>query len=348
MFFLLLIYIALCLYKLRPHFLSSSPDYMSPERTQSVKGIFILLVFFSHFNSYAVYSGTLDNLYLSVVRAFGQCMVAPFLFLSGYGVMESIRKKGAGYVRSIPKNRVLKTLFQFVLAVIVFGLTQALLGTHFSLREWLLSLIGWDSLGNSNWYIFVAVLMYLFTFISFRLLEGFGRPALSAAGVTLLTAAYVFLMGHFGWKDYYWFDTALCYPLGLFFSLFRSRIEKLLHRRNGIYFAAAAALLAATAAAKYLSYNGYADIACMLLFAMTVTVVTMRVTVGNAILRWLGEHLFQIYILQRLPMILLAHFGVLQERPALSFCLSLAVTLLLAEPFRKAGAWLWNAVAERS
>lgn len=347
MLLLFFLYLLLCLYKLRPHLRTPDPDYMTPERTQSIKGIFILLVFFSHFNAFAVYDGAADRLYASIVRTFGQCMVAPFFFLSGYGIMESIRRRGPEYVRQIPKNRVLRTLFPFAIAVIVFGLTLALLGYSFPLRIWLPALIGWYSLGNSNWYIFVAVLMYLFTYISFRLLAGAKRCEIPAAGTALLAAAYVFLMAHFGWKDYYWYDTALCYPLGIFFSLWRTRIEKLL-AHDGAYFAAAAALIAAAAAAKYFSANLYADIACMLLFAMAVTVVTMRVTIGNRALRWAGEHLFQIYILQKLPMILLAYFGFLQEHPALSFCISLTVTLLLAEPFRKAAAWLWSVIAERS
>lgn len=345
MFWFFLAYIALCLYRAKPGLKTLDPDYMSVPRTQSVKGVFILLVFFSHYNSYVEYAGTPDNVYVWIVRTFGQCMVAPFLFISGYGIMESIRRKGEGYVAAIPKNRVLKTLLPFVIAVLLFGLVQTLLGVRFSPRVWLLSLIGWESLGNSNWYIFIALLLYLLTYVSFRLLRNARRQELPALLTAVLTALCVYVMAHFGLKAYYWYDTALCYCCGMFFSLWRDRIERIINRSTAMYLLTLAALLAATALTKHLSSNDYADILCMLLFAALVTVVTMRFAIGNAILEWAGAHLFQIYILQRLPMLVLDRFGLLDAHPALCFPVCLAVTLLLAVPFERLCDRLWALVS---
>ncbi len=164
-----LAYIATCLYGIK---IQKNPnnDYLSVENTQAIKGIFILLVFFSHFNSYVTFTWSLDSIYQSTVSWFGQTMVTLFLFYSGYGVMESINKKGLPYIKSIPVKRVLSTLFKFDCAVIIFWIIGALFGNTFSPKTVALSLIGWDSLGNSNWYIFVVLLLYLFTFVSFRFL----------------------------------------------------------------------------------------------------------------------------------------------------------------------------------
>ena len=56
--------------------------------------------------------------------------------------------------------------------------------------------------------------------------------------------------------------------------------------------------------------------------------------VDNPILRWLGEISFSIYILQRLPMILMEHFG-LARYNLLFAVLSIALTLPLAWGFNK-------------
>lgn len=47
-----------------------------------------------------------------------------------------------------------------------------------------------------------------------------------------------------------------------------------------------------------------------ILFMLLILVVLMRLQIGNPVLHWLGTHVFLCYMLQRLPMIVLDHFGV--------------------------------------
>lgn len=88
-------------------------DYLSFDTTNAIKGIFIALVFIKHvtpyiLNSEYVFDDSLLNLFfLYIDSQVGQWIVAMFLFYSGYGIMESIRKKGIAYIRSIPRKRIL-------------------------------------------------------------------------------------------------------------------------------------------------------------------------------------------------------------------------------------------------
>ena len=80
--------------------------------TESIKGIFIIIVFYSHILPFleeagVEYSPVLDIPSNTLIHRIGQLMVVMFLFYSGYGVMESIMKKGNEYVRAIPVKRVL-------------------------------------------------------------------------------------------------------------------------------------------------------------------------------------------------------------------------------------------------
>lgn len=133
-----------------------NPDYLGREQCESVKGIFILLVFFSHFMGYVRQTGG-----VAFDMPLGQLIVTLFLFYSGYGVMESIRTKGAAYVREMPKRRILTTLLNFDIAVLAFIGVDLLLGQSLTAKQCLLSLVAWDSVGNSNWYIFVILLCYV-------------------------------------------------------------------------------------------------------------------------------------------------------------------------------------------
>ena len=70
-------------------------EFLEHNMTTCINGVFILLVFMSHFNSYVRYTVSSDIFYAKVlVGKIGQLMVTTFLFYSGFGVMESIKAKG--------------------------------------------------------------------------------------------------------------------------------------------------------------------------------------------------------------------------------------------------------------
>lgn len=221
MFFLLGLFGVICLLGARPVLKREIlPDYLSVDYTQTVKGFFIVLVFFSHFNSYVTYSINTDLIYKQVVGAFGQSMVTMFLFYSGFGVMESIRNKGIDYVRKMPRDRILRTWFSFAVAVLLFTGLALIRRTPFTMGQFFLSLTGWESMGNSNWYIFVILCLYLITYGVFRLLPSMGETG-KIWLVTLLTVLGVFVLQHWQIKPIHWYDTALCYPLGMLYSRYR-------------------------------------------------------------------------------------------------------------------------------
>ena len=207
--------------------------YLAPDRTTSIKGIFVLLVFLSHANNYllsmpAYTADVLNQPYINFQSHLGQGVVVMFLFYSGYGVMESIKKKGTLYVHAIPKRRILKTLLHFDIAVLLYLFLDLALGTlaRRSPLTVLLAFTGWTSLGNSNWYIFAVLMLYLFTFIAFsRLAE---KPARALWVVTGFTAVYIAVLAFL--KDAWWFDTVLLYPIGMWYSFGKVRIESFLRQ----------------------------------------------------------------------------------------------------------------------
>lgn len=97
--FLILI-VMICLYKIKFVFSKDLYNirYMDFDRTTSMKGLFILFVFLSHannyFNSSSEFTSNILNKPYSVFQSFlGQGIVVMFLVYSGYGVMESIKKR---------------------------------------------------------------------------------------------------------------------------------------------------------------------------------------------------------------------------------------------------------------
>lgn len=336
--FLALIFL-LCLWRIKfakPVLTGINENYLAMDRTNSIKGIFILLVFLSHarncISMLPSYSDdALNSIYDIFQNHLGQGVVVMFLFYSGYGVMESIKKKGNDYINSFPKNRFAKTLFNFDIAVILFIILDLCLGTlkNYSVPQVILSFIGWKSVGNSNWYIFAVLMLYLFTFAAFKIFKNKVRYA--AVLVTVLTAAYIGVLSLF--KQSWWFDTVILYPLGLWYSIFKDKIEFFVKKKPVNYYLLFI-LCAFVFAASHLMRSNlvFYEISQITLCAVIV-VATMKIDVNNKILSFFGNHLFEIYILMRIPMLVLLHFDI--TNTYLFIFISFAVTVVLSIIFKK-------------
>ena len=69
------------------------------------------------------------------------------------------------------------------------------------------------------------------------------------------------------------------------------------------------------------------------MFMALVVLFTMKIKIGNRILDWFGAHVFSVYILQRIPMIILKHFGLNESHKYAFIVVSLFATIVLAEVF---------------
>jgi len=147
--------------------IDSYESFFDKKTTTTINGIFVILIFLSHSTQYiSVPNNALDQLYLSFRRIHDQWIVTTFLLFSGYGVMTRIMLKGEAYVKAFPRNRLLKTLVNFDIAVVLYMVVNGVLGIHYSKLENLGSFIGITSIGNSNWYIFTILVLYIFSYVA--------------------------------------------------------------------------------------------------------------------------------------------------------------------------------------
>ena len=100
---------AVVLYGIKPAEKNQYYDACSHRQTSMINGIFTMLILVSHASMYMDYGGVwIDDAYGEFRSYLGQFVVAPFLFYSGFGIMESIAKKGNNYVKNIPQKRFFK------------------------------------------------------------------------------------------------------------------------------------------------------------------------------------------------------------------------------------------------
>lgn len=318
---------------------SFNTEYLSKENTKGIKGLFVVLVLFSHYVGYVTLDSVWDAPYLALREHLNQMVVAPFLFYSGYGIMKSIQGKGKSYVKSIMKNRFPKVWFEFIAAVLCFLLVNLFLGKTYPLTQILLSLIGWSSIGNSNWYIMGMLILYILTWLSFLLVwrsDTKRRGFLGCTLLTILTIAVVYIFMKVGRPNYY-YNTLIIYSLGCWYALFQEKIESIL-MRNDFNYVFCLTLLVAGYCQTYLNrwnygIEGYTIWA--VLFTLLFLTISMKFSFRSNILSWFGEHVFSVYILQRIPMMILKHVGLAENHRYMFLVMALLITIVLAMIFEK-------------
>lgn len=306
---------------------------LSPNDTGTVNGIFTILVFLSHCCQYLDPSGenVLDKLYTHYFKAVhDQWIVTTFLCFSGYGVMYGIVNK-SNYIRYFFKNRIIKTLVHFDIAVLAFCLLNLLLEIRYSWNEIVFSFIGLTSVGNSNWYMLSVLIMYLFTYLISRISVVPKEIAAMTSILSLLYIATAHIVGLASW----FVNTVLCYPLGMWIFIYRDSIIKLI--RSKPLLSALTFLLPIIATYRFRS-NDYVMNLSSCFFVMLWCYILCFAEFHSKILTFLGKHTFSIYILQRLPMILFSKSVDIKTIPAgkyLFVIASFVITVCLAIMFDK-------------
>lgn len=280
------------------------PDFLGKEQCNAIKGVFILFVFLAHIivvvqDCGFIAARRIDTMAYEILGQMGQLIVAMFLFYSGYGVMMSYRTKGEKYLEAYPKSRLLTTLVNFDIAVFCYLVLAWTMGGRPGFSKVALSMIGWDSLGNSNWYIFVILVCYLCFYVVMEMVHT--RHFLGTVLVgALLLAAMLFLHAI---KPHYWYSTVLVFPAGMFYACYAETFNSLIQKHYGVVLVILTGAFLILHFGHIKAFHGLTYNLKAIVFSFLLVVITMKVRIGNKWLAWCGVSLFPIYIYQRLPMI---------------------------------------------
>jgi len=346
---ILLLLVVLCLIGIRFSGTGCFSDYLGRQQTQVIKGIFVALVFLRHYEEYVKLSGGIHKLFLLVNYYSGQLIVAMFLFYSGYGIYCAMDKKGAAYVASMPKNKIGRLFLRFVLIVLVYiGLGFAM-GKHYSPKRMLLALIGWESVGNSSWYIFAILICYLCTYYGYvaveKRLERSKQHAdheviLKQTIYTTMGLLFIYCLCVWNAKadSPRYFNTIFCYSAGMWYAGYKDRIEAFLQDRADRYYGLLGLeiLLCGGLSAFFLKTEFmWFYMILSVVFSFLVVQVTMKVKINSRLFAVLGDYVFEVYILQRIAMIVFRKVPAVHDRWYVFLLVCGVVTAGLAWGYRK-------------
>lgn len=205
-----------------------------------------------------------------------------------------------------------------------------LIAEKYTVFEYFLSLTGWTSIGNSNWYIFDILVLYFITYTAFRIKNKWNLKLSFFANVVCVLVMALWIGLKLSGKGQYWYNTILAYPLGIYFSLNKDSLERKL--KSKIVYGEAFVVTLSCFLVLYLISNDITFSVRACLFSLLVVLGSMKVIFGNIVLKWCGENLFSLYIMQRIPMIILSR---LPLSPFAFIFLSIVITMFLAGIFSR-------------
>ena len=269
-------------------------------------------------------------------------MVATFLFFSGFGIMKSVEKNGCRqYALSMPTHRIAPFLADVWIALIPYLLIRFAQGNPPTLNTFLPALFGWQSIGNSNWYIFAILVMYLATYFALRLFNG--KKPLVVVAVCLACSLYARLMiSQDAGKWFY--DTIFCYPAGMGWALLLGRWPRFGAEKNpSLILAIAISLMVFAFLYSMRSSRAMVFNLAAIAFSITIALASRVLPANGRAFVWLGEHLFYFYIYQRMPM---AVFRPLSTQPLiyglLCFITLAPMCIVMAHVHKRVKKWLFD------
>ena len=301
MIIIFLIFICLFLFGIKYIKNGFNDKYIDRNTTTIINGLFVIMVFFSHFKTYLFYIDIYDKIVIKILALFGQMMVSTFLFYSGFGIFESIKNKH-DYMKCFFKKRFLPTYINFFIAVCLFFVLNIFMKIKYDYRTIILSFFGYESIGNSNWYMLVIFLLYIFTMLSFNFFK-FDNKLLNIHLITFFTLIYIVIFNII--KDSYYVDTVLCYSAGMYYSFFRKKIDVKVQNNYLLSFLFFNLLFFVLYLLQYFTnHNVLIYNFCSIVFVIIIVLISMKFRFNNRFYLFIGGHTFWIYILQRLPMIM--------------------------------------------
>ncbi len=221
-----------------------------------------------------------------------------------------------------------------ILGLCLYMILNVFIHKSYPIEDIVLSFIGLKSIGNSSWFMFAILVLYITTYFSFKV---FKTPIQAIMSVTILSIIYVIIMTYFDYSPRY-SCTHLCFSLGMWYSYYRDVIHALLNKKISLYYIMtiiigilmilSAIIISNITEVGYFSNLLYNIIA--IFFSLFIVLCSMKISFQSPILIHIGNQSFWYYILQRLPMNFFEYYHI-TDNPYLFLVLTIIILIISVE-----------------
>ncbi|AAK79370.1 MULTISPECIES: acyltransferase family protein [Clostridium] len=305
---------------------SYNHEFLSKKSTDCIKGLSILVIILHHISLRMQPVG-----FMGIYTCLGHLAVSMFLFFSGYGLMVSKLKK-KNYFKGFFSKRLSKVYLPFVIInAITIILTSLIFGTKFNLKDIIFYLSGLSLIDSTQWFVIAILVFYLCFYVCFKFLS----TNLAQHILLFLTFVYFFAMIFMGFREW-WYNTAFCFPLGVYAAINYDALTKFLEKHY------VKTLIIALIAFTFFFFLAhmlpsaimplYQTIASII-FVYLVLLFLFKFRLSSKPLLFLGNIAYEIYLVHM--KILVAFFSFIGARGSYIVYLYLILVIIVAFCFNK-------------
>ena len=282
-------------------------------------------------------------------RSFGQNIVSLFLFYSGYGINESFKKKGNIYIKTLPiKSAIFFIKYQIVL-IIYYVFNNIHLKANISFLGYIKAAIFQRGIGNSYWFAFTIIVLYIYSFFSFILI----KKKNNFVGIIIISIICYFhmiiLYKYYHRKQKVFVETIICFVFGFYYSFFKLYSDSIIMKNDIIYYLIMIYSIFCYYKYFIIKHKNILNFSIKnFILNFILVLITMKIQFKNEFLNLLSCHSYSIYLLQRLVMTYINRKGFFKNNGIIIFFFEFLLVILMSNIFDKYTLFIDNALKRKN
>lgn len=195
------------------------------DRTNLLKGALCIGIILCHTSMYA--GDQMPN--GGRVASMAYPTVSVFFFISGYGLMTSLKAKGQEYLKGFLTKRMKSLLVPLIVLNIINVIAYIVLGKDLpDLNELKFQFLYMSPFLIFSWFVYAMIVLYLLFYFLFRFLNN------KYVSVLLIFEAVIFFITYSYADNVFtmYRCTVLVFPIGLLYALFEEKIKKVMMNKE--------------------------------------------------------------------------------------------------------------------
>ena len=329
-------------------------NYLSRDVILCVSGIFALIFFcFNFVNSLPQDNfSSIDSPLVWLFEYTGPLLLSPIFFFGGFSFFEWHKNNDNVKNQHHRFNILLKLYLAFFVSWLLYVSVSLYFRFDYSVKTYLLSIFGIESVGNLNLIFLVLFLLLLVSVLSLKFCGKDKKVSAIIHIFAIPTLALIF--NRIGILDA-WLSCALfSYLFGVLFSLIKNKFDLILSKKRYvaliICFASLLTLFLVLFLNKYISlwavkvFFSLLSSFCLCLF---IVVFLFFFQVKNKILHFFGSYSFWVCMFCNLPIFISSKYKNFSNNIYVFFVISFISVIILSFLIGKAFSYSWNIIFEK-
>ena len=269
-------------------------DYMSLRSGVMLRGLFALVVVYHH-----LAQNTNEGVLFRIFAFVGYLAVAVFFFISGYGLQKK-HITDETYSHQFLLRRLPKILIPYIIMNFIYWLVNAVNGTFYSLINFLNAYGNGSPLVANSWFIICILFFYIVFYFLMRICKK--HYIWMIAGACLYNLIWIIICRSLSY-GIYWYNTSHLLIVGMIWATWDKKITEIIQKYYIIFTSIAWVVFLILNYINSRQSGFINDIISMVIavdFIIIINLFSMKFSINNRILYYLGTISLEIYMIHGL------------------------------------------------